>query len=119
MTNRCECKEGFGFVGDACSVCPDDYFILNQFCVLCPINSMYDPASRGCVCKDGFNLVMGICVEKCGSNEVYFPSLMQCRCFEGLGRVNGECQVCPGNQNPNPQTQECSGCSTNQVLSNG
>ena len=68
MTNRCECKEGFGFVGEACAVCPDGSFIQNQFCVFCPINSMYDSVSRSCVCSEGFSLVQGICVERCGSN---------------------------------------------------
>ena len=47
------------------------------------------------------------------------PSVNQCRCFSGLGRINGVCQVCPGGSSPNPDTEECSGCSANARLENG
>ncbi len=57
-----------------------------------------------------------MCVQKCNENEIYIPSANTCKCFDGLGRINGQCQVCPGGSSPNPETEQCSGCSANARL---
>jgi len=100
--NACVCNTGFGLLDNICSQCPAGHFIRDGFCVTCPINSVYNVASRACECRSSsfFTDINGVCVPKCETNEFYDQTSQRCRCIQGLGRVSGACQICPAGSRP-------------------
>ena len=95
QTSKCECISGYGLYEGICNSCPRDFFLLNGYCVTCPLFSQYNSQDRRCVCKSGMTLVGGICKDQCTQpNEVFNVQTNKCMCFSGLGRVGGVCQIC-------------------------
>lgn len=116
----CVCNPGFGLFGGFCQSCPNNYFISNGYCVTCPVNSAFNPATKNCDCLAGFfTNQWGICARKCGTNEVYDSATQRCSCSQGLGRVNGACQICPSGSTPSEDGSSCSSCQANEILVNG
>jgi hypothetical protein len=116
----CACNPGYGLLGSSCQTCPNNYFISNGYCVTCPVNSVYNPATQSCSCLAGFfTNQWGICAQLCGTNQVYNSATQACSCLQGLAKVNGACQICPAGSTPLPDGSACSACKVNEVLVNG
>ena len=99
--------------------CPTRYFVQNNYCVTCPINSEVNSTTLKCVCSEGFLLGRdGFCAKKCTNNEVYNIKTGACDCLTGLGKVNGVCQICPTGTTPNA-SGICGPCGVNQRLVDG
>jgi hypothetical protein len=111
---------GYGIDGTGtCQQCSANFFVQNNYCVTCPINSNFNSTTKNCQCNTGFLAnTAGFCVKKCANNEVFNSASQSCVCFTGLGRTNGVCGVCAVGTIPD-SNGNCAGCSTNQVLYNG
>jgi hypothetical protein len=111
---------GYGIDGSGtCQQCPSNFFVQNNYCVTCPINSNFNSTTGNCQCNAGFlTNTAGFCVKKCANNEVFNSASQSCVCYTGLGRTNGVCGVCAVGTIPD-SNGNCAGCSTNQVLYNG
>lgn len=48
MNGVCRCKEGFGKLGGICQQCPTGFFIRDNFCVSCPNQATFNPATLQC-----------------------------------------------------------------------
>ena len=121
MTRKsCVCNPGFGLFNNVCQACPQNYFISNEYCVTCPINSVYNKGNNRCECSVGFfTNEYGICVKKCGSNEVYNERNQACTCLAGLAKVSGACVICPSGSKPTADGSACSFCQANEELVSG
>ena len=47
-TGECVCKEGYGRHEGKCDICPSAYFIVDGYCVSCPLNSIYNAQNNKC-----------------------------------------------------------------------
>jgi hypothetical protein len=45
--SQCQCLPTFGLTSSGCQQCPLNYFVLNGYCVTCPLNSI----NEGLICK--------------------------------------------------------------------
>ena len=110
---------GYGIIGGSCGICPTSFWVQNNYCVTCTINSLYNFNTKKCECSEGYSLNKnGICTKNCANNEVYNIISTTCDCVTGLGRVNGVCQVCPAGSSVNANGT-CAACGLNQISSNG
>lgn len=117
--NSCVCNRGYGNLNGLCSVCPADYFVQSGYCVTCPLNALFNPATKICDCRVGFYMDQyGMCTRKCGTNEQYDAPTQSCTCVKGLGRISGVCQVCPAGSTLTPDGL-CSNCGANEQLLSG
>lgn len=66
QTKKCECREGYGKYEGICNICPKQFFVVNGFCVSCPIGSTYDAKSLKCICGPGLLMhSSGYCQQTC------------------------------------------------------
>ena len=118
INNICSCQNGYGLV--------------NQVCVICPINSSKSSDGR-CVCNHGYSLNSATltCVSDCYANAVR-NNLGQCICSNGYYNTGSQCipqtgcpnsQIwdglacsCPQGQVIDSITNHCTYCNTNDRM---
>lgn len=62
QNNKCVCLPEYGKYEGKCQKCPGNYFIVEGYCVTCPIGTFLNSATNLCECNSGYAPnALGIC----------------------------------------------------------
>lgn len=74
VNGLCKCKVGV-LAGKICTTMPGCTTAFRnssgEFCLMCSFVKLFLLRNATCVCKDGFELRKGVCVDECGDGKIY------------------------------------------------